>query len=141
MQGAADAREAYMNPDLTTNVAYQYAAIRNILYRKGKVNEIVANYEPGMQYLSEWWKQLFGESEGKDQKGSYPTSANFSTDLHSIGQSIQDGQSNIIGTVVKVAKPSKTIYMPLRAEDLDGLCDLEGKVVEFVNKKAYQGIV
>ena len=139
MQGAADAREAYMNPDLTTNVAYQYAAIRNILYRKGKVTEILANYEPGMQYFSEWWKQLFGESEDKDQKGIYPTSANFSTDLHSIGQSIQDGQRNIFETVVKVAKPRKTIDIPLSAEDLDGLGYLEGKDVDFVNTKAYQG--
>jgi glucose-6-phosphate isomerase len=103
------------------------------------VTEILANYEPGMQYLSEWWKQLFGESEGKDQKGIYPTSANFSTDLHSIGQSIQDGQRNIFETVVKVAKPRKTIDIPLSAEDLDGLGYLEGKDVDFVNTKAYQG--
>ena len=139
MQGAADAREAYSNPDLAENGAYQYAAIRNLLYRKGKVVEILANYEPGLQYFSEWWKQLFGESEGKDQKGIYPTSANFSTDLHSIGQSIQDGTRNLFETVVTVSNPRKKIQIPLTEEDLDGLGYLQGKDIDFVNTKAYQG--
>ncbi len=109
MQGAADARVAYSSDKLEENEAYQYAAMRNILYRKGKVTELLINYEPGMQYFSEWWKQLCGESEGKDQKGIYPSSANFSTDLHSLGQYIQEGRRNIFETVVKVEKP-RTIH-------------------------------
>ncbi len=139
MQGAADAREAYATPDLKENEAYQYAALRNSLYRKGKVIEILVNYEPGMQYFSEWWKQLYGESEGKDQKGIYPSSANFSTDLHSVGQTIQDGQRNVFETVVKVEKPRKTIDIPVQEADLDGLGYLEGKDVDFVNTKAFEG--
>ncbi|WP_373755983.1 glucose-6-phosphate isomerase [Jeotgalibaca porci] len=139
MQGARDAQKEYTTSDLTKNEAYQYAAIRNILYRKGKVTELLINYEPGMQYFSEWWKQLFGESEGKDNKGIYPSSANFSTDLHSLGQYIQDGQRNIFETVIKVDKPRKNIQIPELAEDLDGLKYLEGKDIDFVNTKAYQG--
>lgn len=139
MSGAKDAQEAYSSPDLAENGAYQYAALRNILYRKGKVTELLINYEPGMQYFSEWWKQLFGESEGKDQKGIYPSSANFSTDLHSLGQYIQDGQRNIFETVIKVENARKNIKIPELAEDLDGLKYLEGKEIDFVNTKAFQG--
>ncbi|HPR81246.1 MAG TPA: glucose-6-phosphate isomerase [Enterococcus sp.] len=139
MQGAADAREAYSTPDLKENEAYQYAALRNILYRKGKAIEILVNYEPGMQYFSEWWKQLYGESEGKDQKGIYPSSANFSTDLHSVGQTIQDGTRNVFETVVKVEKARKVIDIPVQDSDLDGLGYLEGKDVDFVNTKAFEG--
>lgn len=139
MQGAADAREAYSTPDLNENEAYQYAALRNILYRKGKAIEILVNYEPGMQYFSEWWKQLYGESEGKDQKGIYPSSANFSTDLHSVGQTIQDGTRNVFETVVKVEKARKVIDIPVQDSDLDGLGYLEGKDVDFVNTKAFEG--
>ncbi|EOT27873.1 glucose-6-phosphate isomerase [Enterococcus saccharolyticus] len=139
MQGAADAREAYSNADLKENEAYQYAALRNILYRKGKAIEILVNYEPGMQYFSEWWKQLYGESEGKDQKGIYPSSANFSTDLHSVGQTIQDGTRNVFETVVKVEKARKVIDIPVQESDLDGLGYLEGKDVDFVNTKAFEG--
>lgn len=139
MNGAQDAREAYKKPDLSTNAAYQYAAIRNILYRKGKVTELLINYEPGMQYFSEWWKQLYGESEGKDQKGIFPASANFSTDLHSLGQYIQEGRRNIFETVIKVEKPRKNIQIPVQDEDLDGLGYLQGKDIDFVNTKAYQG--
>jgi glucose-6-phosphate isomerase len=139
MQGAADAREAYSNADLKENEAYQYAALRNILYRKGKAIEILVNYEPGMQYFSEWWKQLYGESEGKDQKGIYPSSANFSTDLHSVGQTIQDGTRNVFETVVKVEKARKVIDIPVQDSDLDGLGYLEGKDVDFVNTKAFEG--
>ncbi|WP_207941822.1 glucose-6-phosphate isomerase [Enterococcus sp. DIV2402] len=139
MQGAADAREAYLTPDLNENEAYQYAALRNILYRKGKAIEILVNYEPGMQYFSEWWKQLYGESEGKDQKGIYPSSANFSTDLHSVGQTIQDGTRNVFETVVKVEKARKVIDIPVQDSDLDGLGYLEGKDVDFVNTKAFEG--
>ncbi|MDN6585553.1 MAG: glucose-6-phosphate isomerase [Enterococcus sp.] len=139
MQGAADAREAYSSDNLDENEAYQYAALRNILYRKGKVTEILVNYEPGMQYFNEWWKQLYGESEGKDLKGIYPSSANFSTDLHSFGQYIQEGRRNIFETIVKVENPRKSVAIPSQESDLDGLGYLEGKDVDFVNSKAYQG--
>lgn len=139
MQGAADARTEYSSDNLAENEAYQYAAIRNILYRKGKVTELLINYEPGMQYFSEWWKQLFGESEGKDQKGIYPSSANFSTDLHSLGQYIQEGRRNIFETVVKVEKPRQSVAIPAQEQDLDGLGYLEGKDVDYVNTKAFEG--
>ncbi|MGY3725519.1 glucose-6-phosphate isomerase [Granulicatella balaenopterae] len=139
MEGASDAVDAYSSSDLKENEAYQYAAIRNLLYRKGKVTELLINYEPSLQYFSEWWKQLFGESEGKDQKGIYPSSANFSTDLHSLGQYIQEGRRNIFETVIKVDTPRKTVMIPAQTEDLDGLGYLEGKDMDFVNTKAYQG--
>ncbi|MBF6978708.1 glucose-6-phosphate isomerase [Aerococcaceae bacterium zg-BR22] len=139
MQGAADAMAAYSSADLAENEAYQYAVIRNILHRKGKDIEILVNYEPGLQYFSEWWKQLFGESEGKDYKGIYPSSANFSTDLHSIGQTIQEGKRNIFETVIKVETPRHDVAIPKMSENLDGLQYLEGQTVDFVNTKAYQG--
>ncbi|MEA4828487.1 MAG: glucose-6-phosphate isomerase, partial [Enterococcus thailandicus] len=139
MKGAADASKEYASDKLEENEAYQYAAMRNILYRKGKVTELLINYEPGMQYFSEWWKQLFGESEGKDQKGIYPSSANFSTDLHSLGQYIQEGRRNIFETIVKVEKPRKSITIPEQEADLDGLGYLQGKEVDFVNTKAFEG--
>lgn len=141
MQGAADASDAYISDKLEENEAYQYAALRNILYRKGKVTELLINYEPGMQYFSEWWKQLYGESEGKDQKGIYPSSANFSTDLHSLGQFIQEGNRNIFETVVKVEKPRKSVTIPTQEADLDGLGYLQGKEVDFVNTKAFEGVL
>ena len=102
MQGARDAMNDFDEPSLEKNPAYQYAAVRNVLYSKGKVTELLINYEPSLQYFSEWWKQLFGESEGKDQKGIYPSSANFTTDLHSLGQYIQEGRRNIFETVLHV---------------------------------------
>ncbi|UPQ85733.1 glucose-6-phosphate isomerase [Ignavigranum ruoffiae] len=139
MNGAKVAMERYHSDDIFENEAYQYAVIRNLLYRKGKIIEILVNYEPTMQYFAEWWKQLFGESEGKDQKGIYPSSANFSTDLHSVGQTIQDGTRNIFETVVKVDTPRYDIEIPSLEEDLDGLGYLQGKTVDFVNHKAYQG--
>ncbi|UUV99430.1 glucose-6-phosphate isomerase [Vagococcus luciliae] len=139
MKGAADARVAYSSDDLTKNEAYQYAALRNILYRKGKVTELLINYEPNLQYFSEWWKQLFGESEGKDQKGIYPSSANFSTDLHSLGQYIQEGRRNIFETVIKVEKPRKNVEIPVLDQDLDGLGYIQGKEIDFVNTKAFEG--
>ncbi|CAM2915043.1 glucose-6-phosphate isomerase [Streptococcus acidominimus] len=141
MEGASTARKEYSTDDLKENQAYQYAAVRNILYRKGYVTEVLANYEPSLQYFSEWWKQLAGESEGKDQKGIYPTSANFSTDLHSLGQFIQEGYRNIFETVVRVDKPRKNILIPSMNEDLDGLGYLQGKDVDFVNKKATDGVL
>lgn len=139
MAGAKRAQDDFSSPQLSENAAYQYAAIRNILYRKGKVTELLINYEPSLQYFSEWWKQLFGESEGKDNKGIYPSSANFSTDLHSLGQYIQEGQRNLFETVIKVDKPRHHVLIPETSEDLDGLGYLQGKEIDFVNTKAYEG--
>lgn len=139
MEGANQARKDFSSDKLEENAAYQYAALRNILYRKGKVTELLINYEPSLQYFSEWWKQLFGESEGKDQKGIYPSSANFSTDLHSLGQYIQEGRRNIFETVIKLDKPRHNIDIPVTEKDLDGLGYLQGKDVDFVNTKAFEG--
>ena len=141
MTGANAARQELTSAEISENIAYQYAAIRNILYRKGYITEILANYEPSLQYFSEWWKQLAGESEGKDQKGIYPTSANFSTDLHSLGQFIQEGTRILFETVIRVDKPRKNVLIPELAEDLDGLGYLQGKDVDFVNKKATDGVL
>ncbi|WP_438478313.1 glucose-6-phosphate isomerase [Streptococcus pluranimalium] len=141
MEGANAARQELSSDKISENIAYQYAAVRNVLYRKGYVTEILANYEPSLQYFGEWWKQLAGESEGKDQKGIYPTSANFSTDLHSLGQFIQEGYRNIFETVIRVDKPRKNVLIPEMAEDLDGLAYLQGKDVDFVNKKATDGVL
>ncbi|OFI48296.1 glucose-6-phosphate isomerase [Floricoccus tropicus] len=141
MDGANAARKEYTSDKISENEAYQYAALRNILYRKGYATEILANYEPSLQYFSEWWKQLAGESEGKDQKGIYPTSANFSTDLHSLGQFIQEGARIMFETVVRVDKPTKNITIPSLDEDLDGLGYLQGKDVDYVNKKAADGVL
>ncbi|GAX01021.1 glucose-6-phosphate isomerase [Secundilactobacillus silagei] len=140
MTGAADAMDAYTDPDLTKNEAYQYAAYRNILYRKGFTTELLENYEPNMQYFAEWWKQLMGESEGKNEKGIYPSSANFSTDLHSLGQYIQEGLRNLMETVVFIDKPNHDIDIPKEAENLDGLKYLEGETMHFANTKAFQGV-
>ena len=141
MEGANAARKEYSSDKLSENEAYQYAVIRNILYRKGYVIEVLANYEPSLQYFSEWWKQLAGESEGKDQKGIYPTSANYSTDLHSLGQFVQEGYRNLFETVIRVDKPRKNIDIPVEESDLDGLGYLQGKDVDFVNKKATDGVL
>ncbi|KRM54838.1 glucose-6-phosphate isomerase [Lacticaseibacillus sharpeae] len=141
MQGAADGRKEYSSDDLSKNEAYQYAAIRNILYRKGYTTELLENYEPTLQYFGEWWKQLMGESEGKDQKGIYPSSANFSTDLHSLGQYIQEGRRNLMETVVWVDQPNRDVKIPTDAKNLDGLGYLEGKTMAEVNRKAYEGVV
>lgn len=139
MQGAADASKEYSNPDLAENEAYQYAAARNALYRKGKATEILVNYEPNLHFVSEWWKQLFGESEGKDYKGIYPASVDFSTDLHSMGQFIQEGNRNIFETVIQVNEVPEQITIQSDADDLDGLNFLAGKTMDFVNKKAFEG--
>ncbi len=139
MQGAADASREYANPNLSENASYQYAAIRNILYRKGKTIEILVNYEPSLQYFSEWWKQLYGESEGKDHKGIYPASVNFSTDLHSMGQFIQEGSRNLFETVLQIDQPEADLTIEAEEQDLDGLNFLAGKTIDFVNKKAFQG--
>lgn len=139
LRGAADAYHAYQNPDLLNNECYQYAAVRNILYRKGKQTEILVNYEPSLHYVAEWWKQLFGESEGKDQKGILPASMDFSTDLHSMGQYVQDGLRNIFETVLHVHTPKVQITIQEDSEDTDGLNFLAGKTMDEVNKKAYEG--
>ncbi|CAH0417855.1 Glucose-6-phosphate isomerase [Periweissella ghanensis] len=141
MAGARQAQADYADPDLATNGAYQYAAMRNILYRKGYTTEILANWEPTLQYIAEWWKQLQGESEGKDHKGIYPSSANYSTDLHSLGQYIQDGRRDLMETVIKVANPVSDYVVPLADEDLDGLGYLQGKNMSYVNDTAMQGVV
>ncbi|MBU3157783.1 glucose-6-phosphate isomerase [Clostridium estertheticum] len=141
MKGAADASEIYNDDDINKNDCYKYAAARNALYRKGKVTEILVNYEPALQYFGEWWKQLCGESEGKDQKGIFPASVNFSTDLHSMGQYIQEGVRNIFETVINVEKPRREVVVNKESGDLDGLNFLAGKTMDFVNKKAFQGTV
>lgn len=140
MKGAEDASKEYTDADVNKNDAYKYAALRNILYQKGYTTELLENYEPTLQYFGEWWKQLMGESEGKDQKGIYPSSANFSTDLHSLGQYIQEGRRDLMETVINVEKPNHDIDIPKEAENLDGLRYLEGRTMDEVNKKAYQGV-
>ena len=139
MEGAFSAMGEYSHSDLNMNICYKYATLRNILYNKGKDIEILVNYEPKLQYLGEWWKQLYGESEGKDGKGIYPGSANFTTDLHSIGQIIQDGRRNLFETTINVGKPKHEIVMKSNEEDLDGLNFLEGKTLDYINKKAFEG--
>ncbi len=139
MEGALSGLEEYSNEDISSNHCYQYAAIRNILYNKGKEIEILVNYEPALQYLSEWWKQLYGESEGKDGKGIYPGSANFTTDLHSIGQLIQDGKRNLFETTINIESSKEEVILTGNEDDLDGLNFLEGKTLDLVNKKAFEG--
>ncbi|MCM0650749.1 glucose-6-phosphate isomerase [Clostridium swellfunianum] len=141
MKGAADARQDLSNPNLSENDAYKYAAARNALYRKGKVTEILVNYEPALHFFNEWWKQLYGESEGKDNKGIFPAAVDFSTDLHSMGQYIQEGLRNIFETVINVEKAKKEVTIEESAENIDGLNFLAGKTMDFVNKKAFQGTV
>ena len=141
MQGAAAAREALMETDLTKNDCYKYAAIRNILYRKGKAIELLVSYEPAFTMMNEWWKQLYGESEGKDNKGLFPASVVFSTDLHSMGQYIQEGRRLLFETVVQIDKPKYELTIGTDPENVDGLNFLAGKTVDFVNKKAFEGTV
>ncbi|UXS75078.1 glucose-6-phosphate isomerase [Staphylococcus chromogenes] len=139
MSGAAKASEELSSDDVSENIAYQYATIRNILYSKGFTTEMLINYEPSLQYFNEWWKQLFGESEGKDLKGIYPSSANFTTDLHSLGQYVQEGRRFLFETVLKVESPKHAITIEEDPEDLDGLNYLAGKTVDDVNTKAFEG--
>ena len=139
MEGAVDAREHALNDSYEENDAVTYAAIRNILLRKGKAVEILANYEPSLHYVSEWWKQLYGESEGKDQKGIYPASVDLTTDLHSMGQFIQDGNRIMFETVLNVEESTEEIVIEEEPVDLDGLNYLTGKTVDFVNKSAMNG--
>lgn len=139
MLGASDASCDFNNENLDTNYAYQYAVVRNALHRKGKDVELLVNYEPKLHYFSEWWKQLYGESEGKDNKGILPASVDFSTDLHSMGQYIQEGKRILFETVLNVVDVDKHIEIEAVENDLDGLNYLAGKNVDFVNKKAFQG--
>lgn len=141
MQGAADAREAYLNDDVLSNDCYKYAAIRNMLYRSGKKLEMMAAYEPSMTLWCEWFKQLYGESEGKDGKGIYPTSAIFSTDLHSLGQYIQSGERSLFETVIWVNNPKTDVEIEFDDINGDGLNFVAGKTVHFVNSKAFAGTV
>ncbi len=139
MAGAAAGREICMNEGFGKNPALQYAAARNTLYKQGKSVEILANYEPGMHYVGEWWKQLYGESEGKDSKGIFPAAVDLTTDLHSMGQFIQDGSRIMFETVVNVETPSRDIVLEAEEEDLDGLNYLAGKTMSFVNNCAMKG--
>ena len=141
MAGAAEGRRMAMENKFADNDAMKYAAIRNILYRKGKSVEIVANYEPSLHYVSEWWKQLYGESEGKDQKGIFPASVDLTTDLHSMGQFIQDGSRIMFETVINIEKSRCEIVMEKADNNLDGLDYLAGKTVDFANKCAMNGTI
>ena len=141
MEGAASGREAALQNAFEENDALLYAAVRNILHRKGKGVEILANYEPSLHYVSEWWKQLYGESEGKDQKGILPASVDLTTDLHSMGQFIQDGSRIMYETVMEVEESAEEILIGEEPVDLDGLNYLAGKSVDFVNKNAMNGTI
>lgn len=141
MNGAYDAYDRCSSTNIMENPGYLYACIRNILYKKGKTCEIMVNYEPQLHYFSEWWKQLFGESEGKDKKGIFPASVGFTSDLHSMGQYIQDGLRNIFETVINVEKPWNDMKIPEAAHNMDGLDFLSGKSFDYINKKAFLGTV
>ena len=141
MEGAQAGRKLALESDFEDNDALKYAAIRNILLRKGKTIEVLANYEPSLHYVSEWWKQLYGESEGKDQKGIFPASVDLTTDLHSMGQFIQDGNRILYETVLDVEKSTEEVILKEEPVDLDGLNYLAGKSVDFVNKSAMNGTI
>lgn len=141
MEGAASGRKRALENDFEENDALQYAALRNILLRKGKSVEVLANYEPAVHYVSEWWKQLFGESEGKDNKGLFPASVDLTTDLHSMGQFIQDGSRVMFETVINIDTPREELTIGEEPVDLDGLNYLAGKTVDFVNKSAMNGTI
>ena len=138
MQGASDAMKEYHDPSMESEVN-KYVAMRNLLYRSGKKIEMLVNYEPSLFFVGEWWKQLFGESEGKDNKGIFPASASFSTDLHSLGQYIQDGERHLFESVINVGKPRREMLVPSDELDLDGLNYLAGETVDYVNKQAFLG--
>jgi glucose-6-phosphate isomerase len=138
MRGAADAMKQYSLP-FAANDCYRYAAARNILLRKGKNIELLVNFEPRLQYIAEWWKQLFGESEGKEGKGIFPASANFTCDLHSLGQYIQEGRRDLFETMLEITQPELDLVVAPEADDLDGLNYLAGKSLDYINKKAAEG--
>jgi glucose-6-phosphate isomerase len=139
LQGAADARTRYRTAVFSENDVLRYVAARNILHRKGKDIEMLINYEPRLHFLAEWWKQLYGESEGKDGKGIFTASASFTTDLHSLGQYIQDGRRHLFETLLEIETPEADLVLEADADDLDGLNYLAGKTLDYVNKKATQG--
>ena len=141
MNGAKIAQDRYSDPDLKYNECYKYAVVRNILYKLYKNTEILVNYEPRMHYFTEWWKQLYGESEGKDQKGIFPAGVDFTTDLHSMGQYIQSGRRNLFETVVSIKIPDSDITINPDDDNLDGLNYLAGKKLDYVNKKAMEGTI
>lgn len=142
MEGARNAQERFDDPDLKYNECYQYAVIRNILYNKmNKTTEILVNYEPKMHYFTEWWKQLYGESEGKENKGIFPAGVDFTTDLHSMGQYIQEGRRDLFETVINVKTPKNDIIINPDDDNLDGLNYLAGKTMDYVNKKAMEGTI
>ena len=141
MEGAASGRQKALDAPYESNAALQYAAVRNILHRKGKAVEIVANYEPSLHYVSEWWKQLYGESEGKDQRGIFPAAVDLTTDLHSMGQFIQDGSRIMFETVLNVEESPAEILLNKEDVDTDGMNYLAGKSVDFVNKSAMNGTI
>lgn len=138
LEGAREGEKEYSQP-FEKNICYQYAAIRNILYRKNVSIEILVNYDPRFHYISEWWKQLFGESEGKDGKGLFPSSVDLSTDLHSMGQYMQDGKRILMETILQVEKEEEDIFLELEEDDLDGLNYLAGKSMNYINKQAFSG--
>lgn len=141
MQGAKIAQNKYIEPNLKYNECYQYAVTRNILYNQGKTIEILANYNPKLHYFVEWWKQLFGESEGKEGKGIFPAGVDFTTDLHSMGQYIQQGRRNLMETVINVVNPTVDIEIKADEDNLDGMNFVAGKTVDYVCKKAMEGTV
>lgn len=139
MQGASDSRAKYLNDDVANNDCLRYASLRNIMYNKGKDIEILVAYEPGAQMFCEWWKQLYGESEGKDNKALYPSSVIFSTDLHSLGQYIQEGRRTMFETVLDFKNSSDTVVIPNDEANVDGLNFLSGKELHEVNRMAMTG--
>ena len=141
MMGAKIAQDKYNEPEVKYNDCYKYALIRHLLYKSGKTTEILANYEPKLHYFTEWWKQLFGESEGKDQKGTFPAGVDFTTDLHSMGQYIQDGERNLMETVLKIGENSSEITVKSEEQNLDGLNYLVGKKLGYINEMAMQGTI
>ncbi len=141
MLGAKNAQDKYNDPEIKYNDCYKYALIRNLLYQSGKTIEILANYEPKLHYFTEWWKQLYGESEGKDKKGIFPAGVDLTTDLHSMGQYIQDGQRNLMETVLKIRTNSSEITVQPDEQNLDGLNYLAGKELGYINSKAMEGTI
>lgn len=141
MEGARNAQEKYNEEDLKYNDCYKYAVVRNILYNQNKTTEILVNYEPKMLYFTEWWKQLYGESEGKEGKGIFPAGTIFTTDLHSLGQYIQEGKRNLFETVINIEKSKTNIKLKADEDNIDGLNYLEGKDLDYVNHKAMEATI
>ena len=141
MSGAKFAQGKYSDNDIKYNECYQYAVMRNILYKENKNIEILANYEPKLHYFTEWWKQLYGESEGKDLKGIFPAGVDFTTDLHSMGQYIQEGRRNLFETVLNIVNTTQDISIKPDEDNLDGLNYLTDKTLDYINKKAMEGTI